>query len=182
MSYGVAKFMARTSAYGVISLGLVLGTGPGCVTSQVVPRPAGLASVAAINDAAKDDPPLEIDYTPGAPSVDLTLREAQRLEAADGSEVSFIDRTGARRSVDGTYVRSVRVTNHTKGALQGLVGGVLVGVALGVVLGAAGGNGELFSAEDKMWYLGLGFGALGGFSGALTGAYVGQRRVFVFED
>ena len=169
------------SARAVVLLVLV-AIGPGCVTSRVVRRPAGLASVAAINEAAKENPPLEIDYTPGAPSIELALREAQWLEVADATEVNVIDRGGERRSIDGAYVRSVRVTNHTKGALQGLVGGTAIGAALGVMLGAASGHSLLGSSGDTMFYLGVGLGALGGLSGALTGAYVGQQTVFVFDD
>jgi hypothetical protein len=177
----VVSVVARASARGVVLL-VVVGIGPGCVTSQAVRRPAGLASVAAINEAAKENPPLEIDYAPGAPSVELELREAQRLEAADATEMNFIDRGGERRSIDGAYVRSVRVTNHTKGALQGLLGGAAIGAALGVLLGAASGDTYVGSSGYTMFYLGVGLGSLGGLTGALTGAYLGQRTVFVLDD
>jgi uncharacterized membrane protein YedE/YeeE len=117
-----------------------------------------------------------------ATSVDLALRQAQRLEAADATQVNVIDRGGDRRSIDGAYVRGVRVTNHTRGALQGLIGGALIGAALGVALGGASGHTYLGSSGDTMFYLGVGLGTVGGLAGALAGGYVGQRTVFVFDD
>jgi hypothetical protein len=180
-SGGVGSVVASASARGLVFCALI-GIGPGCMTSQVVRRPAGLSSVAAINEAATENPPLEIDYAPGVPSVDLALRQAQRLEAADETQVNVIDGGGERRSIDGAYVRGVRVTNHTRGALQGLIGGVLIGTALGVAAGAASGPTYLGSSGDTMFYLGVGLGTVGGLAGALAGGYVGQRTVFVFDD
>jgi len=142
----------------LIVLIVAAGFGPGCFTTEVVRRPTGIGSAAAINQAARDNPPLEIDYRPGAQPVDLTLQRAKWFVDADRDEVNVIDLGDQKRSI------------ASAGALTG------------GLLGVSDGDDWLFSAKEKALYLGIGFGVLGGFAGTIAGAIVGQQKYFVFDD
>jgi hypothetical protein len=166
----------------LIVLIVAAGFGPGCFTTEVVRRPTGIGSAAAINQAARDNPPLEIDYRPGAQPVDLTLQRAKWFVDADRDEVNVIDLGDQKRSIASAQVKSIHTTNHARGAWQGLVAGLLAGALTGGLLGVSDGDDWLFSAKEKALYLGIGFGVLGGFAGTIAGAIVGQQKYFVFDD
>lgn len=117
----------RIAAY-FLSLTILLG---GCAHSRLF-NPATPEGRAEVNARAEKHP--TIVFLTNGERMDV---ESLRLNATEASWIN--PRTGEARSVLLSEIRSVRVPNRGRGALEGMAIGAGIGTAIGVLAVAEGG-------------------------------------------
>lgn len=91
--------------------------------------------------------------------------------------------SGTDVSIDVPDIKTIRIVNKSR-ALSGLGWGALAGGGVGALLGFASGNdntGWFSSAGSKAFFLGVGFGVVGGVIGLLIGAGAGADETIQME-
>lgn len=140
--------------------------------------------LADINERARSSSAEVIHEVP--PVDDLYAREEAHDLRVTPDSVSWInDRTGRLESIPFDQLVAVRFVRHGTGALEGGGIGAGTGVALGIMIGFGSGDDPKgwfsLTAEEKAAILGIGLGATGGLVGAITGAIIGSKNIFVAQ-
>ena len=161
----------------------------GCMSTVAVRRPVSLADAERVSHAsAGQSVKVEVRARDGAAGAALIGRGG--LEGSSTTDF-VLDRPPAPPDrIPFTDIRSVRVHNRAKGALEGFLAGAIPGALVGLVLGSAfdgagcsdnGSGVKNVCPTDATVVMTLGGAAIAGLVGAVIGSSVGHRTAFTFE-
>jgi hypothetical protein len=155
----------------------------------VITASAGCTSTRVV-DTQAPSPYVEVNEAVQGRVVQVQLADGRTLRATDvdlaPDVASYVDADGQMHTVATDKIEQIRLTQHGRGALEGIGIGLLIGGAGGAMVGLASvsacNEGDLF-CDPGFYAIAFGalFGAIGGAIGLISGTVRGHRTVYRFS-